>query len=152
MWFFSIRVLLSRDDEQPLSVTDYTVFCNLHWDFYFTIHGLWEKPLPFTPSPLSFRIVKASYIYQPAMTYQVAVRVHTFSPIKAGWVNPAGGKDPKSRQQSQRQTPFPLLRISQEDQATLLQYVCRRARSILCQFSGWWSNSLLNNMLIWLTK
>lgn len=41
------------------------------------------------------------------MTYQDAARLSTHSPIKAERVNPAGEKDHRSRQQSQRE-PFSL--------------------------------------------
>jgi hypothetical protein len=54
------------------------------------------------------------------MAYEVRMRLGTSSPIEAVQCSPVGGKGPKGRQQSQRQSLFQLLGVSLEVQATQL--------------------------------
>lgn len=51
------------------------------------------------------------------MAYQVAVRLGTSSPVKAGGGSTVGAKSLKGRPQSQRQPLFLLLGVPHEDQA-----------------------------------
>lgn len=74
-----------------------------------------------------FRKVEAFHVYQPAMEYQVAARLGTFSLIEPGQGNPDEGS---SRQQSQRQPLFLLPEVPQEDQATQQQLICKGPRSV----------------------
>ena len=55
-------------------------------------------PLPTLsiPPPFLYRKGKASYGYEPAMVYKVAVRLGTFSSIMAGWSNLIGEKNLQS--------------------------------------------------------
>ena len=83
--------------------------------------------LPFpplsTPPLFPFWKGQASYGNQPALAYQVAGRLGTSCPIDAGKGHPLRGKDPKSKQQKQRQPLLLLLGVPQEDKFE--QYVQR---------------------------
>lgn len=57
---------------------------------------------PTSPPSFLFRKGQAFHGCQPALVYQIVVRLDTSSPTKAGQDNTVGGKGPQSRQQSQR--------------------------------------------------
>lgn len=75
--------------------------------------------------------------YQPALAYQVTVRIRASSPIETRRDSPVDGKGPKGRQQSQRHPLLSLVGVPHEDQAEQVFHIGRGPIAAPCMLPGW---------------